>query len=151
MHPPVCSSENTLASTAVCQLDGAKAVFLAVYLSIGVPLFSLTLGQFSGLLVEKAVRAGEMNKMSKPLSDDELAFASRLHTGSGKDNDEINFADFVITELYRLKRVDGDELLQMRQLFEKLDNKKTGFVDKNVLKRTHEGPATFSNSQENKW
>ena len=134
VHPPNCLND-------LCQLADSTAYFTAFYLMIGVPLFSITLGQFSGILIEKAVRSNELKKMTQPLSDEDFNFISSLHTkGDSKadSNDTVNFSDFAMTELYRLKRVDSDELLEMRELFEKLDKEGSGLLHKSLLQKTHD-------------
>lgn len=117
-----------------CQLGDIRGYFMSLYLFIGVPLFSLAVGQFSGLAVDRAVRSSEIQKMKQSLSEEDFEFACSFHAGDSDGNKgKINFSDFVLTELYRLGRVDSDELSEMRALFDKFDVNEDGFVDKNEL------------------
>lgn len=45
---------------------------------VGVPLFAFTLGQFAGMIVERAIREREMQIMSRPLGESEFKFALTL-------------------------------------------------------------------------
>lgn len=45
---------------------------------VGVPLFAFTLGQFAGMIVERAIREREMQIMSRPLGESEFKFALSL-------------------------------------------------------------------------
>jgi len=135
-HPPPCYVSETSFGTASCQLGSARGYFMSLYLLVGIPLFSLTLGQFSGLAVDRAVRANEYQKMKQGLTDEEFDFACSFHSKGrrgGYNSQQISFTEFVLTELYRLKRVDSDELTEMREVFNTFDLDGDGFLDKNDL------------------
>ena len=61
-----------------------RGIFVGVYVLVGVPLFAFTLGQFAGMIVEKAVREREMKIMSRPLGESEFKFALTLKRKSVK-------------------------------------------------------------------
>lgn len=134
-HPPPCLMSETDTGSELCQLGSIRGYFMSLYLLVGIPLFSLTLGQFSGLAVDRAVRSNEYQKMKQGLSDEEFDFACSFHAKDryGNKNKKISFTEFVLTELYRLKRVDSDELTEMREVFNGFDLDGDGFFDKNDL------------------
>jgi hypothetical protein len=134
-HPPPCLMPDTATGSDSCQLGSIRGYFMSLYLLVGIPLFSLTLGQFSGLAVDRAVRSNEYQKMKQGLSDEEFDFACSFHAKDrrGNKNKKISFTEFVLTELYRLKRVDSDELMEMREVFNGFDLDGDGFFDKNDL------------------
>jgi hypothetical protein len=117
-----------------CQLGDIRGYFMSLYLFFGVPLFSLAVGQFSGLAVDRAVRSSEIQKMRQAMSEKDFEFACSFHAGDGDgDKSKITFSEFFLTELYRLDRVDSDELNEMRALFNSFDVNGDGFVDKDEL------------------
>jgi hypothetical protein len=118
-----------------------ESIFLALYIMIGVPLFSITLGQLSLSIVENAVRESERQILSRPLSTDEFSLVRALHRhdhrhsfnvtkAKAKEEEEedeeehVDLSDFIVLELLRLQRVDEDELLAITALFDKLESEK---------------------------
>jgi hypothetical protein len=69
-----------------CQIGLWRSVFLGIFLITGVPMYTLILGKFSGLIVYQAVRANEIAKMSSPLTDDEFNFACSLTYNVNSNN-----------------------------------------------------------------
>jgi hypothetical protein len=55
-----------------------RGIFVGIYVMVGVPLFAFTLGQFAGMIVERAIREREMQIMSRPLGESEFKFALTL-------------------------------------------------------------------------
>jgi len=122
-----------------------ESIFLALYIMIGVPLFSITLGQLSLSIVENAVRESERQILSRPLSTDEFSLVRALHRydhrhsfnvtkAKAKEEEEedeeehVDLSDFIVLELLRLQRVDEDELLAITALFDKLESEKHSMV-----------------------
>ena len=68
-----------------------RGIFVGIYVVVGVPLFAFTLGQFAGMIVEKAVREREMKIMSRPLGEHEFRFALTLKRTSTKTTRKRDF------------------------------------------------------------
>lgn len=210
----------------LCMQSGSvRGVFVGIYVIVGVPLFAFTLGQFAGMIVERAIREREMQIMSRPLGESEFRFALKLKkpskatatsarsdnlaeevgrksanmpmsaegfrppyqqrptplsdqmgipsascrrcsinipkgvrpraysescintTSSNRDtalpaqsNDEpafseftIDFGEFVVLEMLRLRRVDEHDLDAIRDLFDDIDNDNSGTINEEKL------------------
>jgi hypothetical protein len=68
-----------------------RGIFVGIYVMVGVPLFAFTLGQFAGMIVERAIREREMQIMSRPLGESEFKFALTL-----KRNPKLNRSLFAV-------------------------------------------------------
>ena len=162
LPPPCIPSDSSDVSDSLCQLGQFRGYFTAMYLMVGVPLFAYTLGQFSGLVVERAIQASERKHLLTPLSPEEYSFAATLNSsrnnGSSKyeaklsdtrltsttpdsvadlDSNSICFAEFVVMEMLRLKRFSTDEVDDLRRIFDTIDSEGTGTIDKEHLLKSH--------------
>jgi len=135
--PPVCEGEDD----ENCSLGSFRAYFMTFYLIVGVPLFTLTLGQFSLALVEKAVRSRELNAMLQPLSEEEYEFACTLDTRDSRASKDqqvgIDLAQFLVMEMLRLKRFDRDDIYEIKELFNAIDYDNQGVITTEKLHKCH--------------
>jgi hypothetical protein len=139
LAPPPCTSPDGDDGDENCKIEQQTAVFMICYLIIGVPLFTLSLGQFSLSVVERAVRVREREMMMRPLTEEEFSYACSLND-KGQDEDNrgtIDFSEFVVCEMLRLKRVDVEEIEQIRELFSLIDYDDTGIISREKLSKAH--------------
>ena len=135
---PVCEGEDD----ENCSLGDFRAYFMTFYLIVGVPLFTLTLGQFSLALVERAVRSRELDAMLQPLSEEEYEFACTLDTRDSTKKDQhqqigIDLAQFLVMEMLRLKRFDRDDIYEIKELFNAIDYDNQGVITTEKLHKCH--------------
>jgi hypothetical protein len=178
--PPPCFGVDE----SSCSVGTFRSLFLTLYLIIGTPLFTLMMGQFAGLVIDRAVHASELANMEKPLSDEEFAFASRFvfssptlssnpdhdppraeddlltipHNTSStslllletynsyqnenssscyqqggdplpSSNSNVDFSQFMILEMIRLKRISGKEIQDLKEVFSAIDFNSTGRIE----------------------
>mmetsp|Transcript_14833 Transcript_14833/g.22324 ORF Transcript_14833/g.22324 Transcript_14833/m.22324 type:complete len:380 (+) Transcript_14833:68-1207(+) len=144
---PECSSPGNPSN---CTIDFLRAVFVSVYIMVGVPLFSLSMGQFSGIIIERAEHASELAKISRPITDEEFLLAacvtgavgnpakvpSSYGTGGSRDINELSLdlSQFIVMELLRLQRVSEDELNDFKDIFSSIDMDSSGTIDYSEVK-----------------
>jgi len=129
--PPLCIGTDD----DHCTLGETRALFMTFYLVIGVPLFTLTLGQFSLALVERAVRKKELDALLQPLNEEEYEFACSL---DGRDSGNgMDFSQFLVMEMLRLKRFDRDEIDEIKELFNAIDYDNQGLITSEKLNKCH--------------
>ena len=121
-------------SADVSSFSDTESLALALYISVGVPLFAAALGQLSVSVIEQAVRQDEQRTLARPLTDDEFKLVKGLHSHSGHlsadelssqaadcdEADEIDLSDFIVLEMLRLQRLDEEELRAITALFDDL-------------------------------
>lgn len=129
--PPACIGDDD----SNCSLGSYRAMFMIIYLTVGVPLFTLTLGQFSLAIVENAVRNRELDAMLQPLTEEEYEFACTLDNRD--QNSGIDFATFLCMEMLRLKRFDKEDIKEIKELFDAIDFDASGFITTEKLRKCH--------------
>ena len=121
-------------SADVSSFSDTESLALALYISVGVPLFAAALGQLSVSVIEQAVRQDEQRTLARPLTDEEFKLVKGLHSHSGHlsadelssqaadcdEADEIDLSDFIVLEMLRLQRLDEEELRAITALFDDL-------------------------------
>ena len=142
----------------LCRFEPHQAIFLGIYITIGVPLYSLTMGQFTGLIVERAIRHSELQILTRKLTEDDYSLVmdicrsettrkpkqhkrptnKRTHEESQlysheNHNHKIILSEFIILELMRLKRFNEDDIVEIKQLFSYLDFNRNGKIDAKLL------------------
>ena len=133
--PPVCVG----ADDDNCTLGKARASFMTLYLVIGVPLFTLTLGQFSLALVERAVRKKELDALLQPLNEEEYFYACKLDSRNESQSGDngMDFSQFLVMEMLRLKRFDRNEIDEIKELFNAIDYDSQGVITTEKLNKCH--------------
>ncbi len=150
---PLCEG----ASPYNCHIRSDLAIFMIVYIIVGVPLYTFTLGQFSGLIIQQAVHFTEARVLTRPLKDHEFKNAIKLckrnnnlieNANSNIDEDRgrdynttdqtdnlnrISLAEFLVLELIRLKRVDEEDITEICDLFCEIDEDNRGYLDVSIL------------------
>ena len=124
---PPCDDKEV--DPTMCVYDPYMAIFLSIYVIIGVPLFAYAVGMVAGILIERSIRAEEKAILLTPLSKEEYNFACKLYG----DDDTLSLAEFTILELLRLQRVKMEDLEDIRELFAAIDEETTGNVTKPML------------------
>lgn len=125
--PPDASKDGTV--------NGTRAILYGTYILIGVPLFAFTMAQMVAVVVERMVRASEVQLMMRPLSETEYEYARKLRHGNGvssstsKANDTIDLGGFLVMELLRLKKIDTSDLELIKAVFDQIDEDKNGVLD----------------------
>jgi len=116
---------------STCDIGIMREIALLIYVIIGYPLFTVLLGQFASLMVERTVREHEMSVLSTPLTEKEYNYAANLYG----DDELISLGEFTILELLRLQRITLDDLNNIKMLFSQIDTGSTGNIDKPMLAR----------------
>jgi hypothetical protein len=112
-----------------CEIGLTREMFLSLYVIVGVPLFTISLGQVTAFVVKRAVRNHESAILNCPLTEEEYNYAANLY-----DNDEvISLGEFTMLELLRLGRVTMEDLNDIKDLFNSIDEGQTGNIDKEAL------------------
>lgn len=73
---PLCLSSS---DDIDCEMGTGQSVLLALYIIIGVPLFTFAFGQFALAIVERAIRADERKILERPLTGAEFQLLRSLH------------------------------------------------------------------------
>jgi Ca2+-binding EF-hand superfamily protein len=120
-------------NTTMCEFDPTTAIFLSIYVIVGVPLFAYFIGLVAGIMIERSIRAEEKAILLTPLSKGEFDFACNLYG----DDEELSLAEFTILELLRLQRVSIDDLEDIRELFAAIDDQTTGNLTKPMLSQVN--------------
>lgn len=153
---PLCEGDTTS-----CELGIIRAWFYTIYIMVGVPLFTFTLGQLAGFVAESAIHSTEARILVRPLNEEEFRNAislcrrpnersDRVHSiapfssssldskfdpyQSGKDL-KIHLAEFLVLELLRLKRIDEEDVQEICSLFHHLDDDGSGYINRMKLRR----------------
>ena len=108
------------------QIPTGSALFVSLYCLTGIPVFAMALGQFATVLIERQLAAREQRALAVPISDDEFAFAQQIVSDDG----EIDFAEFLVLELYRLGKVDEASVHAIKAEFDRLDRDRDGSISK---------------------
>jgi hypothetical protein len=116
-----------------CELGTAREIILTVYVIVGLPLFTLALGQTANFMIERTVRNYEMKIMRSPLSNEEYNFAANMYGNDSK----LSLGEFTMLELLRLRRVTVQDLDQINELFRYIDRQNSGQIDKPMLAKYH--------------
>lgn len=141
--PPVCEQSD---HDKPCSISQIRVLFMVVFITIGVPLFSVTLGSICTLKVlTDAYEYEENKKIENPLNDDEIRFAlsldskrkqyynSRKGNYADEDDDGIDASSFIVIELLRLKKVTQEDIARYLSLFDKIDDANKGVVTKAAI------------------
>lgn len=115
-----------------CELGTFRGYAMGVFLIVGCPLFALCMGQFAGLMVERAIRVKERRILHRPLTEEEYKYAANLY----KSDEVLDLGEFTILELLRLERVTLDDLRLIKELFQKIDYNYSGIIDKPMLRKS---------------
>lgn len=138
----VCTTEYS----DTCRVDILRALFLCVYIIIGVPLYGYSVSQLAGVIVRRAIREEEIYVLTRPLNEDEYTLAKDIcrhaktsvmespRTGKSADRN-INLTEFIILELLRLKRFDEDDIEDITRLFYLMDETGRGQLETTRLRR----------------
>lgn len=121
---PLCLSSS---EDVDCEMGAWQSVLLSLYIIVGVPLFTFAFGQFALAIVERAIRADERKVLERPLTISEFQLLRSLHH---QDSDEaranhaevfeLTLADFIVLECIRLQKIDEDDLIVIKALFDKI-------------------------------
>ena len=144
--PPVCeqSGDEQSGEAGPCNITHVRLIFMVVFITIGVPLFSVTLGSICTLrLLSEAYEYEENKRIENPFNDEEIKFALSLDSKrkqyfnfSGRNNhsevddDGIDASSFIVIELLRLKKITKDDITRYLSLFDKIDDGNKGVVTK---------------------
>ena len=141
--PPVCEQSDP---DKPCSISQIRVLFMVVFITVGVPLFSVTLGSICTLKVlTDAYEYEENKKIENPFNDDEIRFAlsldskrkqyynSRKGNYADEDDDGIDTSSFIVIELLRLKKVTQEDIARYLSLFEKIDDANKGVVTKAAI------------------
>lgn len=133
MCAPACAGTDALAA---CD---TPLLLLALYITVGVPLFAFSMAQVVGIAIEKYVRASELRMLKSPLSSSEFEYAMELsrgtHSPSAPRERVIDLGGFIVMELLRLRKVDLCDLDLIRRLFAEVDVDCNGVIDLDELQR----------------
>ena len=77
---PQCDGEDP----TMCDIGLFREICLLIYVFVGYPLFTILLGQFAALMIERTVRDHEMQVISSPLTEKEYNYAANLY-----ENDSV--------------------------------------------------------------
>lgn len=127
--PPCTGGDNF-----TCAIDPPLACFFAFLVLLGVPLFTALLGQFSSLVLDKAIRTDEINKIFTPVSDEEFERVGALSGSCNGGVEEIDMGEFVVMMALRLGRLSEEEMTDMRLLFLSLDVNGNGMVSRDEIR-----------------
>mmetsp|Transcript_1793 Transcript_1793/g.2816 ORF Transcript_1793/g.2816 Transcript_1793/m.2816 type:complete len:518 (+) Transcript_1793:69-1622(+) len=124
--PPCYGNDDT-----DCEIGPFRETVLIIYVIVGYPLFTLALGHFASLMIERSVREHEKSIIYSPMSEEEYHFAANLFS---KD-ELISLEEFTILELLRLRRITSDDLQQIKDVFDEIDDSSDGQLNKKMLAR----------------
>ncbi len=139
--PPICEQSD---EDGPCSITRIRVIFMVVFITIGVPLFSVTLGSICTLRVlSEAYEYEENKKIENPFNDEEIKFALSLDSKRKQyfnsqrkmnhdevDDDGIDASSFIVIELLRLKKITKDDVTRYLSLFDKIDDGNKGVVTK---------------------
>jgi Ca2+-binding EF-hand superfamily protein len=88
-----------------------------------------------GLIVERAIKHEELLAISRPLTESEYEFAASLNTIKTEERKGlIDMGDFIVLELLRMRRINQDDLVDIKAMFHAIDDKDEGYIDREKLK-----------------
>jgi len=138
---PHCETRND-SKIGGCSFGIVRSALCGVYLIVGVQLYMLMIGNYCGLLCERAVAAQEKSILNRPLEQKEFELALSLKHHR-KDQDDaaasvsLDLKDFILLELIRLGRLDEDFIAEVRNIFDDIDSDGSGELGTNELREHH--------------
>mmetsp|Transcript_41847 Transcript_41847/g.65392 ORF Transcript_41847/g.65392 Transcript_41847/m.65392 type:complete len:161 (+) Transcript_41847:438-920(+) len=121
-------------------LEPVKAVTVAIYCLIGVPIFAFNLGAIASSILEGIIRQREREAISKPMSRSEFDRAASIVL----PDKTVDKAEFIVFELLRLGKTDLETVELILQEFEAYDKDKNGVLTPDEV---FESFSEFSNTE----
>jgi hypothetical protein len=130
-----CSTAGLQAPSVDLESNNVWMLYVAVFITVGVPVYGMVLGQAANLLVADYIQGQTERALTQHMDEAQLEFALSFQEQKGsKKAHKIEYADFLAFSCIRLGLMDVDMVKAIKEQYHELDVDNSGYLELTEIK-----------------